>query len=162
MTQITSRNIPPDISDPKVKPVRITTFLNEDHANDLETRWSITIVIMFINKNPIQWYNRLYINAKTSTYGSELVAKKTATKLTMEICYKLIMMGVPFDGPAKILGDNESVVISCSNPSSNLDKKHNYIYYHWFRGYVAAGVISLAHIPGKYNQTEILTKNLDI
>ena len=45
--------IAPDMSDQQFKPVRIITFYDEDHARDLETRWSVTGVLIIINKKPI-------------------------------------------------------------------------------------------------------------
>ena len=59
-----------------------------------------------------------------STYGSELVAAKTATELVMKYQYALRMMGSERDGPAMMLGDNNSVVLSCTMPNSVLKKKH--------------------------------------
>ena len=40
--------IPPDMPDTKVNPVRITTFVDEYHSRYLETRQSVTGVIMFL------------------------------------------------------------------------------------------------------------------
>ena len=60
-----------------------------------------------------------------------------------------------------MLGDNESVVTNYSVPSKTLKKKHNDITYNWAREAVAGGVIKLAHIPGKYNPADLLTKSFD-
>ena len=63
-------------------------------------------------------------------YGSEMVAGSIATELAIEYCNTLHLMGVPIDGLALMLGDNQSVVLSTSVPSSILKKKHNSIAYH--------------------------------
>ena len=70
------------------------------------------------------------------------------------------MLGVPIDGRAQMLGYNQSVVNRCSIPSSTLKNKHNDISYHRVREAVAAGLISLARIPGKSNLDDLLTKPL--
>ena len=50
-------NIPTDMSDTKVKPVIITTFVDADNAHDIGTRSSITGLLMF-QKKSIHWYSR--------------------------------------------------------------------------------------------------------
>ena len=78
----------------------------------------------------------------------------------MEMRYKLMMMGVPIKGSAMVFGDNKSVIVSTTLPSSTLKKKHNAIAYHKVRECVACGIVDLIHIPGKDNITDILTKAL--
>ena len=53
--------------------------------------------------------------------------------LAMEIRYILRMLGVKIDGSALMLGDNKSVVINTTIPSSVLKKKHCAIAYHQTR-----------------------------
>jgi hypothetical protein len=144
----------------KGKSVHITTYFDADHAHDLETRRSVTGVMIFLNKTPVQWYSKRQATVESSTYGSELVAARIATELTMAMRYRLRMLGVPIDGPTDLLGDNKSVITNCSIPSSTLKKKHNAIAYHRVREAVAAGVIRLGHIPSQSNIADILTKPL--
>ena len=59
-----------------------------------------------------------------------------------------------------VFGDNKSVIISGSIPSSGLKKKHNAIAYHRVREAVAAGIIQLVHVPGVENIADVLTKPL--
>ena len=44
--------ITPGMPHPKGKPVSIIKFVDADHKHDLETRRSVTKVIIFLNKNP--------------------------------------------------------------------------------------------------------------
>jgi hypothetical protein len=39
-------------------PASITCYCDADHAHCLETRRSVTGVILFVNKTPIKWYNK--------------------------------------------------------------------------------------------------------
>ena len=57
-------------------------------------------------------------------------------------------------------GDNLSVILNCSLPSSSLKKKHNAIAYHKVREAVASGIIVLEHVNTKENLADILTKPL--
>ncbi len=57
-------------------------------------------------------------------------------------------------------GDNQSVVISTTTPSSTLKKRHNAIAYHRVREAVAARIISFRFIVSELNWADILTKPL--
>ena len=65
------KEVTPDVSDLKFKPVSITIFVDNDHAHYLETRQSVTMLHFFINKTPIQWHIRRKSTMETSTYGSK-------------------------------------------------------------------------------------------
>lgn len=68
------------------------------------------------------------------------------------------MFGVPIDGPAKVLCDNEGVVKNASIPESALNKKANAINYNKVREAVAKGIILIAKEDGQTNLADILTK----
>ena len=72
------------------------------------------------------------------------------------------MLGVPIDGPTTMYGDNMSVVLNTTVPSSQLKKKHNAIAYHRVREAIAAKMVRLAHIPSVNNVADILTKPLPV
>ena len=95
---------------------------------------------------------------ETSTYGSELVAAKLATEIILEYRNTLRMMGVEPDGPALMLGDNNSVILNCTIPNSVLKKKHAACSYHRVQKAIAAKVMCFSHIPSNMNYADILTK----
>jgi hypothetical protein len=70
------------------------------------------------------------------------------------------MFGVPLDGPANVLVDNDTVIKNSTIPSSTLQKKHNAICYHFVRESVAAQIIRIAYIPSSENLADMFTKNL--
>ena len=78
-----------------------------------------------------------------------------------EMRNNLRALGVPIHGPSVLLGDNQSVVTNTTLPSSTLKKKHNSIAYHKVREGIAAGIFGFAHISGKINAADILTKPVD-
>jgi hypothetical protein len=140
------------------KPVKITIYVDADHAHDQVTRRSVTGYILFINNTPIKWYCKRQNTVESSTYGSELVALRIAVEGVIEFRYKLYMMGIIIDGPSQVVCDNKSVVLNMTLPSSTLKKKHNAIAYHRVRETVAANIIQVHHIDGKNNIADILTK----
>ena len=153
--------LPPDAPLPKGKPLKITCYSDSDHAGDLVTRRSTTGILLFVNNTPIKWYSKRQNTIESSTYGSELVSLRIATELVMEFRYRLRMMGVPLQGSSVLLCDNRSSVLNVSLPSSTLKKRHNAIAYHRVRESVAAKIVSVSHIDGKENLSDILTKAVD-
>jgi hypothetical protein len=142
------------------KAVRITCYVDADHAHDHLTRRSVTGIILFINNTPIRWISKCQKTVETSTYGSELVAARIAVDLIIEMVHSLRSLGVPIDGPALLLGDNQSVVLNTTVPSSVLKKKHNAVAFHHIREAIAARICQFVHIPSSENYADLLTKSL--
>jgi hypothetical protein len=152
--------IPPDQPKALGSKAHISTFVDADHAHDMVTCWSVSGVILFVNRTPVKWISKCQKTVQTSTYGSELVASRVVTELAIEYQYALRMLGVGLDGPAMIFGDNKSVVINMTMPSSQLKKKHNSVAYHRVQEAIARGIINFFHIPIVSNFADILTKPL--
>ena len=127
--------LPPNIPPPLRKEAVIRCFVDADHAGDKITRRSCFII--FLNNAPIYWMFKNKNTCETSTFGSELVAMKTAMEYIRGLRYKLRMMGIPLAGPAYVYGDNMSVIHNTTSPESTLKKKHNSIAYHFVREGVA-------------------------
>jgi hypothetical protein len=155
-----SEEIPKDLPLEKGPRVRMTVHVDADHAHDLVTRRSITGILVMLNNTPIRWISKCQKTMEKSTYGSESVASRIATELILEIRYKLRSLGVALDGPALMLGDNMSVVLNNTVPSSELNKKHNAIAYHRVREAIAARIMSFAYIKSEENKSDVLAKSL--
>jgi hypothetical protein len=71
-----SEEIPKDLHPEKRERVRMTVYVDADHADahDLVTRRSITGILVMQNNTPIRWVSKRQKTVDTSTYGSELVA----------------------------------------------------------------------------------------
>ena len=97
---------------------------------------------------------------ETSTYGSELVAAKQVVELILEYRYKLRMMGANMEESALMLGDNKSVVLNTTMPSSILKKEHCAFSYHNIREMIACKVLRFASIEPEVSLLDVLTKPL--
>jgi hypothetical protein len=155
-----SEEIPKDFPPEKGPRVRMTVYVDADHAHELVTRRSITGILVMLNNTPIRWVSKRQKTVETSTYGSDLVASRIATELILEIRYMLRSLGVALDGPALMLGDNMSVVLNTTIPWSVLKKKHNAIAYQHVREAIAARMMRFAYIKSKENVSDVLTKPL--
>jgi hypothetical protein len=138
----------------------MTVYVDADHAHDLVIRRSITGILFMLNNTPIRCISKHQKTVETSTYGSELVASRVATELILEVRYMLRSLGVALDGPALMLGDNMSVVLNTTVPSSFLKKMHNAIAYHRVREAIAARIIRFAYIKSEESVSDVLSKPL--
>ena len=140
--------------------MRITIWVDADHAHDKVTCRSVTGVVVMLNNVIVKTFSKRQTTVESSTYGSEIIAARIATDMAVEIRHMLHMLGVPIDGSALMLGDNKSVVLNTTIPSSALKKKHQMIAYHQICEAVAARIIRFCHIDSSINIADVLTKPL--
>mmetsp|Transcript_10096 Transcript_10096/g.15277 ORF Transcript_10096/g.15277 Transcript_10096/m.15277 type:complete len:320 (+) Transcript_10096:3214-4173(+) len=153
---------PQGMPTPLGEAVKITTYLDANHANNVVTRRSHTGILIFVNSALVVQYSKKQNTVESATFGAEMVAMRTARDLTVALRIKLKMFGVPIDGPADFFCDNDSVVKNTSIPTSLLAKKHNSVNYHIIRESAAAGILRVAKIPTEYNYSDALTKILPL
>ena len=87
------------IPKPNGKAVRITAFHDSGLAMCKVTGRSSTGVLIFINKTPVYWYDKMQKPVETATYGPEFSSAHTFTDLIVDTQWLLKSMGVPLDGP---------------------------------------------------------------
>jgi hypothetical protein len=152
--------LPPNMPEPRGKPVVVQCFVDANHASNRLTRRSQTGIILFCNQAPVIWYSKRQNTVESSTFGSEFVAARIAVDMIEALRYKLRMFGIPVDGPANVYCDNQSVVTNASVPTSKLSKKHNSIAYHRCREAAAAQMVRFAKVDTTENISDMLTKSL--
>ena len=155
-----TEELPPDMPEPKGQSCKMTIFVDADHARDQVTRRSVTGIAVFINNTLVKTYSKRQTTVESSTYGSELVAARIATDMAVELRYTMRMLGIPIEGPNIIFGDNKSVILNTTLPSSILKKKHNAIAYHRVREAIAGKIIQFHHVASQNNLADVLTKPL--
>ena len=153
-------DIPPDMLEPMGEEARLTVFVDADHARDQVTRRSVTGIMLLVNNTPLVWMSKRQKTVESSTYGSELVAARVAIDLIIEMRYKLRMLGVKMEKETLLVGDNMSVVLNTTIPSSSLKKKHLACSYHRVREAIAGGFVHYGHIHSTSNLADIGTKPL--
>ena len=151
---------PHGMPQPLGKSVNINCFVDSDHAGNKVTRRSHTGIMIYINMSPIIWYSKRQNTVESSTFGAELVAMRIATEMIEALRYKLKMLGVPLAGPARVMCDNQSVVISSSFPETTLKKKHCSIAYHRIREAVASNKLLIYFEYSVSNVADLFTKVL--
>ena len=150
--------IPPNAPQPRGKEVSTHCFVDANLAGNTVTRRSQMGILLFVNKAPITWLSKRTNTVESSTFGSEIVAMRSAVDLIESLRYKLRMFGIPIEGPTDIFCDNEAVTKNCGTPESTLKKKHHSIAYHRNREAVAAGTIRIAKEDSETNLADVFTK----
>jgi hypothetical protein len=144
--------------EPRGKELKITVFVDSDHAHDARTRRSITGLLGFLGCTPIMARAKRQTSVDSSTYGAEFSAARSAVEYIIGMRLFLRSIGVPVTGPSVLLGDNMGVVLSATQFTSVLAKKHHAISYHKVRECIAAGVVDFRWIDGENNLADLMTK----
>jgi hypothetical protein len=154
--------IPPNAPPSRGKEVSTHCFVDANLAGNTVTRRSQMGILLFVNKAPITWLSKRTNTVESSTFGSEIVAMRSAVDLIEGLRYKLRMFGIPIEGPTDVFCDNEAVTKNCGIPESTLKKKHHSIAYHRNREAVAAGTIRIAKEASESNLADVFTKILSV
>ena len=154
-----AEQLPHDAPPPLGKPVMTTTYVDANLMHDMLTGKSVTGVLHFVNQTPFEWYAKKQGTVETATYGSEMVAARTAVEQIIEHRTLLRYLGVPLYEKSYLFGDNESVVNGGSLPTAKINKRHNFLSFHRVREAIAAGYINFIHLNGKHNPADILSKH---
>jgi hypothetical protein len=123
-------DIPTDIPEPLGPVVLIWSCYDANLFHDTISGRSVTGILHFLNKTPIDWFSKLQATVETATFGSEFVAARTCADQLVDLRNTLRYLGVPIDGPSYMFGDNESVQNAIGIPTSKLHKQHNALSHH--------------------------------
>ena len=144
--------------------LQTTILVDSDHAHDLVTRKSITGLLAYVGSTPVLWYAKRQGSIASSTYAAEFSALRTATEEAFSLRYMLRCLGcnLPAAGkcPTRIFGDNLSVILNAQNPACDLSKKHVAISYNVVREAIAAGITECFWLKGRWNLSDIMTKQI--
>ncbi len=153
-------DLPTNMPEPRGMGFIMSARVDADHAADTKTRRSRTGFLVYLNSAPIYWMSKKQTSIESSSFGSEFTTRKQCTEYLRGLRYKLRMMGIPINGPAYILGDNQSVLCNTSIPDSTLKKKSQSIAYHFVREGVARDEWRTAYVNTNDNPSDLLTNPL--
>ena len=151
--------IPTDIPEPLGKDVIISSYVDANLYHDFVTGRSVTGILTFLNKTPIDWYSKRQSTVETSTYGSEFVAARIGVEQLIDLRTTLRYLGVPIISKSYMFGDNNSVIMNSTIPTSNLKKRHNALSYHKVREAICGKYIAYYKIPSENNYGDLMSKH---
>lgn len=134
--------------------------MDADHASDTVTWQARTGFLVYLNNFLLYWHSKNQLSCASSTFGAQFITMKQLCKYLRDVRYKLQIMCIPYDGPAYIQGDNQSVLANTSIPNSVLKKKSQSLAYHFIRESCARGEWITSYINTHSNIADLLTKPL--
>ena len=152
---------PDDMREPPGEAVATTTTMDANLNHCLATGKSVTGCLYFVNKTLVDWCSKKQATVETATYGSELVAAKTATEQIMDIRQMLRYLGAPIVSKSYAFGDNRSVITSTTLPHSTPARHYNILAFHRVRQAIVAKIMPLYWIQSAYNISDMLSKHWD-
>ena len=151
MALVYSRPLSPDL---------FTTFCNADLGGNPDNSRSTSGFAVCMGSGAIQWGSRLQPHVSLSSTESEYT---TVSKVGCEVLwmrYLLEEFGYDVSRPSPIFVDNASALQVAKHPEHQSTMKHVHRAYHWIRGHVEDGTLSVFHVPGDENPADIFTKPL--
>ena len=108
--------IPDDVPTSYRKYVLITHYVDVNLMHCLLTGRSVTGILTFLNKTPVDWFSKKQPTVETATYSSEFAATRICIERLMDLRFTLRYLGVPIRNQDYMFGDNRSVVDSSNMP----------------------------------------------
>ena len=150
---------PRDAPKPLGKFVTLSHYVDANLFHDMViTGHSVTSILHFLNKMPINWYAKEQVTVETTTYGSKYVAVHTWVNQVVDLRLTLLYLGIPICEKSYMFGDNTTVINSLSKPHSKLHKCHNPLSFHHAHEAITSKYVSFTFL-GKYNPADILSKH---
>ena len=150
--------IPNNLPKPRGGLVTTHCFVDASHANNHANRCSQTGILIFLNRSPVIWYSKRQNTVESSTFGSEMIALKTAIEMIQGLRFKLRSFGVPIEGPTDVFCDNEAVTNAARKPEVTLSKKHNSVAWHIVQQAAAMKMCCMTWEHTSTNLADLLTK----
>ena len=151
--------IPEDCPKLLGKHITLLQHFNVNLYHDMLSVCSVTGILHFINKCPIDWYSKKQGTVETATFGSKVNAAGTATEQIINLRGTLHYMGVPLRDASYRFGDNKTVVDNGSLPHAKLHKWHTMLSYHHVCEAIASEIVNFFHVSGEIDPADILSKH---
>ena len=150
--------IPDNIPEERGNEVDAVTYVDANLMHDYVSGKSVSGILHFINKTPMDWHGKKLNTVETSTYSSEFAAARIATDQIVDLRNTLRYVGVPVR-ESVMFGDSKSVNDNSVVPHSTLKKRHNALSHHRVREAIAAKIYRFFHTPGEDNPADVLSKH---
>jgi hypothetical protein len=134
-----SKTVPKDAPEPLGKPITTTHYQDVNLYHVIITGRSVTAILHFLKKFPINWYSKKQATVETATYGSEYISARTCVNQIVDLQTTLRYLRLPIRDVSYMFGDNELVINSSTQPHSKLHKRHNALSFHCVCKAIASG-----------------------
>jgi hypothetical protein len=119
--------VPKGIPDLLSNYIMLSHYYNANLYHDVVTGQSVTEIIHFMNKMPIDWYSKKQATVETATYGSEFIAACKCIDRVVDLRLTLCYLGVPIHDISYIFSDNKTAVQSATQPHASQVAQHTFL-----------------------------------
>ncbi|GJT98735.1 putative RNA-directed DNA polymerase [Tanacetum coccineum] len=140
--------------------VTITGYSDSDLANDVNDRKSTGGMAFYVNGNLVTWASQKQRVVALSSCEAEFIAATMAACQGIWLRRLLTEVTRQWIPPVTLFVDNQSALELMKNPVFHGRSKHIDIRFHFIRECVENGEITVAHVCGKEQKADILTKPL--
>ena len=126
------------------------------------TQRLVSGVVSFVGSTPISWTSKTQGTIESSSYSAEVCVGRVASEEAIALWYIRRSLGVPIIGATVLCGDNLGMIISSTDPDSELKKKHVAISYHKLWECAAAGIVNLIKVCTEVNQSDIFNNGVSV
>ena len=137
-------------------------YADADWATDTEDRKSVSGYIFQVFGCTVSWSSKKQSTVATSSSEAEYVALSAAATEALWLSGILedLKMKDP-KAPVELREDNQGCIGMARNPETKRSK-HIDIKHHFIRDHVAAGHLTIEHVPTQDQLTDLMTKPLDV
>ncbi|KAJ0714724.1 putative RNA-directed DNA polymerase [Helianthus annuus] len=145
----------------KGKDAILRGYSDADLGGCKKTFKSTTGYVFTVGGTAVSWMSRLQKSVALSTTEAEYMAIAEASK---ELVWLKTFLGELGKDQAdySLYCDNESAVKLAKNPVYHGKTKHIGMRYHFVRGLISEGTMSLKNIPGAENPADMFTKSVTL
>lgn len=138
----------------------LMAYSDADYGSCLNTRKSVSGVILILNNGPIIWFSRKQGVVATSTTDAEYIAAYDATREIVWTRRILEELGLRQSESTVLYCDNAAAEQLIKNPVFHRRTKHIDVKFHYTRDIMKQGHLTVKHIPSNEQLADILTKPL--
>jgi hypothetical protein len=117
-------------------PLYAQIFTDASHANDADTRRSITSIVIKVGGNTVYWKNSFSKIVCHSSTESELMALDVGATLSEMVRWLIQAMGGPIQDAIQLFVDNQATIDISSNPVQSGRNLHVHARYYYVRDLV--------------------------
>jgi hypothetical protein len=135
-------------------------YNDSDHADDIDTSKSTSVILFFLGKCPISWQSVKQQVVAMSSCEAEYIATSTASTQALWLaCLLSDLLGRDV-GAVELRVDSQSALALAKNPVFHERSKYIRVRYHFIRDCLAEGSIHARYINTKDQVADLLTKPL--
>jgi hypothetical protein len=138
----------------------LVSYSDINWAGNPETRFSVTVFIIYLLGAPICWRLKGQKSVTLSSSEAEYVAMLEANKEISFIYFLLKGMGIDVKLPIVVRCDNVGVIFMAENPSSGIRTCQIDTRYDFVCEYVEYGLIKTVFDESSINDADMFTKNV--